>query len=58
MNPFRHVGSTPRIGGRPVARSLPTQDNKTQKTANMHPYFEWDSNPLPQCSSGKRPYAL
>jgi hypothetical protein len=27
MNPFRHFGRTPWTGDRPVARSLPTQDN-------------------------------
>jgi hypothetical protein len=47
---------TPWTGDQPFARPLPIQDNTTQKNAYTHPYFERDSNPRSQCSSGWRQY--
>jgi hypothetical protein len=44
-------GKTPCIGDQPAARSLPTHDGIN---AYRHPCLEWDSNPLSQCSSGRR----
>jgi hypothetical protein len=46
----------PLTGDRPDARPLPTEDNTTQKNADIHPCLEWDSNPRSQCSSGRRQY--
>jgi hypothetical protein len=47
------VGRTPWPGDQPEARPLPTQDNTTQKNADTHACFNWDSNPRSQCSSGR-----
>jgi hypothetical protein len=44
------VGRTPWIGDQPVSRLLPTH----RINANIHPCFEWDSNPRTQCSSWRR----
>jgi hypothetical protein len=42
-------------GGRPVTRPLPTQDSRTHKYEDKHPYFEWHSNPRSQYSDGQDP---
>jgi len=55
MNPFRHFGTTPWMGDRPIARPVPTQDNTTQKNAEIYSCLERESNPRSQCSSGPRP---
>jgi hypothetical protein len=44
------VGRTPWSGDQPVARLLPIQ----RINSHRHPCLEWDSNPKPQCSSGRR----
>jgi hypothetical protein len=54
-NRLSTVGTTPWTRGRPVARSLPTQDSTTQKDENKHPCFEWDSNTESQYPSGQDP---
>jgi hypothetical protein len=43
------------MSDQPVARPLPTQDNTTQKDADKHPCFEWDSNPRSQQPTGQDP---
>jgi hypothetical protein len=48
---FWKFDRTPLTGDQPVARSLPTEDSTTQQNANIHPCFEWDSNPRSQSSS-------
>jgi hypothetical protein len=49
-------GRTPWTGDQPDARPLPTQDNTTQKNADIRPCLEQDSNPRSQRSSGRRRY--
>jgi hypothetical protein len=44
------VNRTPWTGDQPVARSVPTNRIK----ARRHSCLEWDSNPWPQCSRGRR----
>jgi len=51
MNPLINFGS------RSIARPR-TQDSKTHKNADIHPYLQRNSNPRSQCRSGSRPYAL
>jgi hypothetical protein len=41
---------------RPDTRPLPTQDNTTQRNANIHSYSEQDSNLQSQHSSDRRQY--
>jgi hypothetical protein len=41
-------------GDQPVARPSPTQ----RINAHRHPFLEWDSNPRPQCLSGRRQLML
>jgi hypothetical protein len=58
---IRHtVGKTPWTGDQPVTRPLPT--HRTTQTQNRctqtHPWLEWDSNPGPQCLSGRRLFLL
>jgi hypothetical protein len=48
------VVRTPWTGDQPVARPLPTQDNKQNKCTHTHPCLEWHSNPRSQRSSGVR----
>lgn len=36
---------------KPQVLSLSTKDGITHRTADMHPCFDWDSNPRTQCSS-------
>jgi hypothetical protein len=50
------IGRTPWTGDQPNARPLPAQDNTIQKNADTHPCLERDSNPLSQCSSGRKHY--
>jgi hypothetical protein len=49
------AGKTPWVGDQSVARQLPThRTTQTQNKAHRHPCLDWDSNPRPQCSSGRR----
>jgi hypothetical protein len=48
------VGRTPLTGDQPIARPLPT--HKYTINAYRHPCLQWDSNPGPQCSSGRRQF--
>jgi len=34
------------MGDWPITRPLPTQDSTTQKSMNIHPFLEQDSNPM------------
>jgi len=42
MNTFRHFDRTPWMRNRPISRSLPTQESRTQKEAAVHPRLERD----------------
>jgi hypothetical protein len=49
------VGRTPWTGNQPDATPLPIhRTTQHRKNADTHPCLEWDSNPWPQCSSGRR----
>jgi hypothetical protein len=52
------VGRTPWTGDQQVARPLPTHTGqlKYRIKAYRHPCLEWDSNPRPQCISGRRQF--
>jgi len=47
MNLLRHFGKTLWAGTRPIARPVRTQNNTTQKVANIHPCPQRDSKPQP-----------
>jgi hypothetical protein len=51
---IQRVGKTPWVGHQPATRPLPTQDVINKINADKHPCPEWDSNPRPQCLSGRR----
>jgi hypothetical protein len=46
------VGRTPWTGDQLVARPLPT--HKQRMNVHRHPCLDWDPNPRPQSSSGRR----
>jgi hypothetical protein len=57
VTPFRRFDMTPWMGDQPVASPLYAQDSKTQKTADMQPFLERDSNSQSQSFTSPRPYA-
>jgi hypothetical protein len=44
VNTFRYFGGTLWMGDQPIARPVPTQNNTTDKCADIHPRLEGDSN--------------
>jgi len=54
VNPFKHFGRASLTGDRPIARPLPTQESRTQKNADMHPWIERGSITRFQCSSSPK----
>jgi hypothetical protein len=42
-NLSRHLGITPWMGDRPIARPLPIQDRTTHMKADIYPCLEWNS---------------
>jgi hypothetical protein len=55
MNLLRQLASLDEGLARRKASTY-TQDNTTQKNADIHPCLEWGSNSRSQCSSGRRQY--
>lgn len=50
---FRHFAGFPRQVISPYQKPLSTQDTTTHKHAEKHPWFQQNSNPLPQQKKGQ-----